>query len=105
MECLADDIIVVPVQNRPRCGYVGAGMTQEEIGEAVNLDQSNVHRALCEFPESEKRIIDMLERHEVPTVAEKQDLPELLVWAITLKDLMRNDSSGRRRRRSGRPWI
>jgi hypothetical protein len=29
-----------------------------------------------------KPVIEMLERDDVPTVAEKQDLPELLAWAI-----------------------
>jgi hypothetical protein len=33
---------------------------------------------LAEIPKSEKPLKDMLERHDVPTVAEKQDLPELL---------------------------
>ena len=46
-------------------------LPQEEIGKAVDLAQNSVHDVLSEIPKWEEPIKEMLERDDVPTVADR----------------------------------
>ena len=59
------------------------GWTQDEIEKAVVLAQNSVHDILSEIPKSEKPIKEMLERDDVPTVAETLMPTEKRWWART----------------------
>jgi transcriptional regulator with XRE-family HTH domain len=61
-------------------------MTQEEIGTKMGLEIKQVSRIIDIYPESEKSLLSQLERDDVPTVAKKQDMPELMVLRTSIKD-------------------
>ena len=73
------------------------GWTNESIGKHIGLDESAVRLIIGESSEWEKLLQSLLDRMDPAEAARKQDLPELLVWAVALEqkpDLERMQALG-----------